>query len=152
MKVTTMSLVKTNSIVVVPWDFSDHSRVALDKALELTQDASQIRVVHVAPMPMLAGPGMLASSTDEDALQNNSESRFRECVAMDPLCQGISFTTLINNEQGHTICDFARDHDADLIVISSHGRTGITRLAIGSVAERIIRYASCPVLVLRANS
>ena len=147
-----MSLVNSNSIVVVPWDFSDHSRSALDKALELTQDASQIRVVHVARMPMLVGPGMLASSTDEDALKKNSESRFRECVANDPLCEKISFTTLINDEQGHTICDFARDHDADLIVISSHGRTGIARLAIGSVAERIIRHASCPVLVLRSRS
>lgn len=147
-----MSLVTANSIVVVPWDFSDHSRVALDKALELTQDASQIRVVHVERMPMLVGPGMLASSTDEDALKKNSESQFRESVANDPLCKGISFTTLINDEQGHTICDFARDHDADLVVISSHGRTGIARLAIGSVAERVIRYASCPVLVLRTKS
>lgn len=152
MKVTTMSLVNTNSIVVVPWDFSEHAQTALDKALALTQDASQIRVVHVARMPMLVGPGMLVSSTDEGALKKNSEKRFRECVANVPLCEGISFTPLVNDEQGHTICDFASEHNADLIVISSHGRTGIARLAIGSVAERVIRYAPCPVLVLRNRS
>ena len=101
---------------------------------------------------MLVGPGMLASSTDEEALKKNSEQRFRESVANNPLCEGISYTTLVNDEQGHTICDFAGDHNADLIVISSHGRTGIARLAIGSVAERVIRYAPCPLLVLRNNS
>ena len=72
-------------------------------------------------------------------------------MADNPLCDGISYTTLLSDEQGHTICDFARDHDADLIVISSHGRTGISRLVIGSVAERIVRYAPCPLLVLRSS-
>ena len=146
-----MSIIEPNSIVVVPWDFSDHAQKALDKALGLTQDPGQIRVVHVARVPVLMGPGMLASSTDEEALKKNSEQRFRESVADNPLCDGISYTTLLSDEQGHTICDFARDHDADLIVISSHGRTGISRLVIGSVAERIVRYAPCPLLVLRSS-
>ena len=145
-----MSIVEPNSIVVVPWDFSEHAQEALDKAIELTQDAGQIRVVHVARIPMLVGPGMLASSTDEEALKKNSEQRFRESVANNPLCEGISYTTLVDDEQGRTICDFASEHSADLIVISSHGRTGIARLAIGSVAERVVRYAPCPVLVLHS--
>jgi nucleotide-binding universal stress UspA family protein len=52
-------------------------------------------------------------------------------------------------EPAHGIADYAQDKKAELIVIPSHGRTGITRLLIGSVAERVVRLAHCPVLVLR---
>lgn len=145
-----MSLLTSDSIVVVPWDFSDHSKAALSRTLELVNDAKQIRVVHVAFLPKMVGPGMLASSINEDFVIKNAETQFRESVLKDSRCQEISFTTLVMDEQGHAICDFARDQNAELIVISSHGRTGLARLAMGSVAERVVRYASCPVLVLRS--
>ena len=51
-------------------------------------------------------------------------------------------------EPGRTIAQFAEDIKAELIVLPSHSQTGIKRLLIGSVAERVIRYAHCPVLVL----
>jgi nucleotide-binding universal stress UspA family protein len=52
-------------------------------------------------------------------------------------------------DPGHEIADLAVRQRADLIVLPSHGRTGIRRLLIGSVAERVVRLAHCPVLVLR---
>ena len=56
---------------------------------------------------------------------------------------------LIIGNPPHGIADFAEQIDADLIVMPSHGRTGLKRLLIGSVAERVVRLAHCPVLVLR---
>ena len=52
-------------------------------------------------------------------------------------------------DPGHEIAEFAEEIDAELIVIPSHGRTGLTRLLLGSVAERVVRLAHCPVLVFR---
>ena len=52
-------------------------------------------------------------------------------------------------DPGQCIVDFAESVQADLIVTPSHGRTGVKRLLIGSVAERVVRLAHCPVLVLR---
>ena len=52
-------------------------------------------------------------------------------------------------DAGYRIADHAKQLNADLIVMPSHGRSGITRLLIGSVAERVVRLAHCPVLVLR---
>ena len=49
----------------------------------------------------------------------------------------------------HVIVDYTERTDSDLIVLPSHGRTGVSRLLLGSVAERVCRYAHCPVLVLR---
>ena len=62
--------------------------------------------------------------------------------------QGIHCATA-SGDPGHEIVKYAEEIDADLIVIPSHGRTGLTRLLIGSVAERVVRLAHCPVLVLR---
>ncbi|MEZ6094353.1 MAG: universal stress protein [Pirellulaceae bacterium] len=55
-------------------------------------------------------------------------------------------------DPGSEITRFAKENDAGLIVISSHGRTGVSRLLLGSVAERVVRLAPCPVLVLRDDS
>ena len=56
---------------------------------------------------------------------------------------------ILFGDPGHEITEFAERVKADLIVMPSHGRTGLSRLLIGSVAERVIRLAHCPVLVLR---
>ena len=145
-----MAILNSNSLVVVPWDFSEFSRRALNQALDLADDASQIRVVHIASLPVMVGPGMLPDSINEDALSKDAEVEFRKSVSDDPRCAEIKFTTLVRDEYGHAICDFAADNAAELIVISSHGRSGLARLVMGSVAERVVRYAKCPVLVLRS--
>ena len=137
---------------MVPWDFSDHARDALNEALDLVDDPKQIRVVHIAYLPIMVGPGMLGESINEDAVIQSSEARFRESVLDDPRFKELSYTTLAKDEQGRAICDFARHAKADLIVISTHGRTGFSRIAMGSVAERVVRYATCPVLVLRSEA
>jgi len=58
-------------------------------------------------------------------------------------------TAIEIGDPGYRIADFAKRNNADLIVISSHGRTGVSRMLIGSVTERVVRLCHCHVLVLR---
>ena len=57
---------------------------------------------------------------------------------------------VVMDDPPHGIADFAQQTHAELIVMPSHGRTGVKRLLIGSVTERVLRLAHCPVLVLRS--
>jgi nucleotide-binding universal stress UspA family protein len=60
-------------------------------------------------------------------------------------------TSLQSGHPGQQICDCAKDSDADLIVTSTHGTTGVKHLLLGSVAEYVVRHAHCPVLVVPAR-
>jgi nucleotide-binding universal stress UspA family protein len=59
-------------------------------------------------------------------------------------------TRLLEGEPARTIVDLAREAGADLIVLGSHGRTGLDRLLMGSVAEHVVRKAGCPVLTVKS--
>jgi len=61
-------------------------------------------------------------------------------------------TSLQTGHPGQQICEHARDSDMDLIVISTHGSTGLTHLLLGSVAEYVVRHAHCPILVVPTRS
>jgi nucleotide-binding universal stress UspA family protein len=136
--------------VVVPTDFSDESLKAIGRALDLVSDRTLVKVLHVSPIPAGGEFGSVwASITSEDIVRGANE-QFAKAVAGQPALKGIDFKALIG-DPGLVVTDYAKEIGAELIVIPSHGRTGIARLLLGSVAERVIRYASCPVLVLRGK-
>jgi nucleotide-binding universal stress UspA family protein len=139
-----------NKSIVVPFDFSETAEKAIKTALEIADSSSKLHLIHVIdPTPVLISvdPAMpVPPAYDEDRrreardklqqlFSEGDQSRFHvACQIGDP---------------GSEIVNFADSVNADLIVMPSHGRTGIRRLLIGSVAERVLRLASCPVLVLR---
>ena len=83
----------------------------------------------------------------DDSRKQNVEKAFRDrCRSSN--YEGIHFTTLIGNPS-EEIIDYAKEQQINLIIIPSHGHTGIRRFLLGSVAERVVRFAHCPVLVLR---
>jgi nucleotide-binding universal stress UspA family protein len=84
--------------------------------------------------------------SDEDR-KKSLEHAFHERYS-DPKYRDVRFEVLFG-DPGHEIAQFAKDRGAGMIVMSSHGRTGLAHLLIGSVAERVVRLAQCPVLVLR---
>lgn len=132
--------------ILVPFDFSDESRQAIDTALEMTT-ADFIHVVHVAPDLAVASPEVVWDThTDEQRLQSISISFDREFK--DAKYRDLKFHVSFG-DPGHGIAKFSEDIGADVIVMPSHGRTGLKHLVIGSVAERVVRLAHCPVLVLR---
>jgi nucleotide-binding universal stress UspA family protein len=134
-------------VVVVPYDFSDDAAASIDTALQLVASPSDVRVVYamqdLSPLEM----GEMWTSVDDQVRRDHALKAMREKLASPHLAQ--IPLEVVFGDPGHAVTHYASDVKADLIVLSSHGRTGIGRLLIGSVAERIVRYAHCPVLVLR---
>jgi nucleotide-binding universal stress UspA family protein len=133
--------------VIVPVDFSPESVEAIDVGLQLVAQAADLHVVHVVIdiTPLEAGEvwGVIDPQTRIQQMSKVLDQRLA-----DPKFAGIQKAVLLG-EPAHGITNYAQEQQADLIVIPSHGRTGLTRLLIGSVAERVVRLAHCPVLVLR---
>ena len=139
----------TQNTVVVPWDFSPMSRSALEAAIDMVETTDKIEVIHVTPYPPVNELGMVWGSMTEPTIQENLENLFQQEVDDGNLPE-LKFTATFG-DPGSGIAEFAKDKGAGLIVISSHGHTGLSRLFLGSVAERVVRLAPCPVLVLRGN-
>ena len=138
----------SESKVVVPWDFSDMSVEALTVARSLVNSATQLHVIHVDTLVIPAGdPGSIYGVVSQDTQRENLVRAFRERAAGEDLAE-VDFEVRFG-DPGSEVTKYAHQVGADLIVVSSHGRTGLSRLLIGSVAERIVRLAHCPVLVLR---
>lgn len=133
--------------VVVPVDFSAESIAAIDVGLALVDQPSHLHVVHVVIdiTPLEAGEvwGVIDPQTRIEQLEKALKQRLS-----DPKYAGVQHAVVMG-DPAHGIANFAEEKKAELIVIPSHGRTGLTRLLIGSTAERVVRLAHCPVLVLR---
>jgi nucleotide-binding universal stress UspA family protein len=86
---------------------------------------------------------------DEESVRSQAHRALRDALEKSghAACQA----QVRAGKPAETITEFAREHDCELIVIPSHGRTGMERFFLGSVAERVVRLAPCPVLVLRAE-
>jgi nucleotide-binding universal stress UspA family protein len=133
--------------VVVPVDFSANSWSAVEHALELVAQPSHLQLIHVLPVLEPADPGVIWNTVDDESRRHHAEQAIRAHLA-DARYQGIA-CTIEFGDPGRQIAEFAQRLAADLIVMPSHGRTGLQHLLIGSVAERVVRLAHCPVLVLK---
>jgi nucleotide-binding universal stress UspA family protein len=133
--------------VIVPIDFSEESFAALEVALQIVVRPSQVTVVHVLQdlTPLEAGEvwGIVDPQTRIANATKSLRERLQDAKHLD-----VNIEVLLG-DPAHGIANFAQEQKADMIVIPSHGRTGLTRLLIGSTAERVVRLAHCPVLVLR---
>jgi nucleotide-binding universal stress UspA family protein len=133
--------------VVVPVDFSEPSLAAVDTALQLVKDASHVHLIHVLPILSSVEPGVVWDTLSDDTRCQHAENTLRNQFAK-PAYKSIHVKAVVG-DAGQQIADLAQELKADLIVMPSHGRTGLKRLLIGSVAERVVRLAHCPVLVMR---
>jgi len=133
--------------VVVPVDFSAESLDALAVGRTLVDAPQHLHVIHVLIDVTPLEAGEVWGVVDPQARIEQVEKLLREKLS-GPQYQGVH-TAVLLGEPAHGIANYAQEKHAELIVIPSHGRTGITRLLIGSVAERVVRLAHCPVLVLR---
>ena len=136
----------TDETVIVPWDFSEMSEEALQTATTMVDSNAQLEVIHVTPYPAAVEPSVVWGTYSEKEIIANLEESFREQVK-DKFAD-VNFTAMFG-DPGSEISNFAKMKKAGLVVISSHGRRGLSRLFLGSVAERVVRLAPCPVLVLR---
>lgn len=139
-----------NKTIVVPFDFSDPKTATVDRAIEMSHPSTTIYVFHVVvPVPTLIScdPGMPIPPSNEEHRQSVSLANMKELFA-DEKYSRLKLDCRIG-DAGSEITDFANSVNADMIIMPSHGRTGLSRILIGSVAERVLRLSSCPVLVIR---
>ena len=114
----------------------------IDIARDLVTDLTHLHVVHVLPTITASDPGMIWDVVDNDARKRNAERAFREGFAASPFHE--SDFHVFFGDPGQEIAAFAERLHADLIVIPSHGRSGLVRLLIGSVAERMAPSLTAP--------
>lgn len=133
--------------IVAPIDFSERSLEAIEVALEIAGSEGTVFAVHVLPEIGPTDPGVVWHPVDDEARRRNAREALGKKLA-DPRFQPVRCEVRVG-DAGHELAHFAQESGADLVVISSHGRTGFKRLLIGSVAERVVRLCHCPVLVLR---
>jgi nucleotide-binding universal stress UspA family protein len=139
-----------NKTIIVPFDFSEPSTRAVDMAIELAGQSAELHVIHV----IVPTPTLISLDPGIPTLLSNDMERVDEAANhMEKLFAGGKYSGLkqhcLIGDPGSEIVNLAKRVQADLIVIPSHGRTGLKRLFLGSVAERVLRLAECPVLVLR---
>jgi universal stress protein A len=139
--------------ILCPIDFSEHSLAALDVALKVAQqnDAALclLNVVILPagaagfqPVPMEPYPGLEKERQDE--LVKLARERIPAAVRYE--------TLVVNGDPADTVLRTARDVDADLIVMGTHGRKGLSRLVLGSVAEQVVRESPTPVLTAHSTA
>jgi nucleotide-binding universal stress UspA family protein len=140
--------------ILVTTDFSQASELALEAAPVLArQNDARVTLVHVAPTMSLA-PGELEQSTSyqrelEDAIHQHLDRLCETYLAGLP---DVKTALLRGRNSADAICEFAAENDVDLILLATHGRSGIQRFLLGSVAEQVVRHAPCPVLVMRSKA
>ena len=138
--------------IVVATDFSDSSEAAWGLAQRVAAALhSEIVLVHVFVPPLVYGePAAALGGAD---VYENAERWVEETLsrwAGSARAQNIAVRTIVRTGTAHEeIVAVATEERADVVVLGTHGRTGLVRVLIGSVAERVIRFAPCPVLTVR---
>jgi nucleotide-binding universal stress UspA family protein len=133
--------------ILVPIDFSDCSKKALLYAIPFARQfgAEMILLSVVEPYP--AVPEMAPTDFETVGDTRRELETLRKTVP-EAVHASIAVRT---GSPSNEIAEAASDLDADLIIIATHGRKGITRMMLGSTAEKVVRYASCPVLIVRQS-
>lgn len=142
-------------LILSPIDFSSHSAEAVDVAAEVASKfGSEICLAHVTPAiaDLPESVSILKEGEYEQNLHEDAESKLSK-LAQSLTERGIRARFIIGtaNDVGMELVRLAESENADLIVIATHGMTGWRPLVFGSVAEKVLRNGSCPVLLLRVQ-
>ena len=140
--------------ILWPTDFSKASLKALDAAIELAdQFSAEILAVNIIGEIPAAygypGAGSFNVAMYQEELEKNNKERLRETLDQNIKKNIKTSTKVLHGREADEIVKAADENQADLIVISTHGFTGLKRLLLGSVAEAVIRHADQPVLTIR---
>lgn len=142
--------------ILFPTDFSDLSKVAEKAACDLSdQFGAELHVLHVLhdlflTMPQTAAALLIPPKALDDVI-SYAESEIQN-IPSTVWTTGKRVTRAVRiGSTWDTIVQYAKENGIDLIVMGSHGRTGLSHVLLGSVAERVVQHASCSVLTVRAD-
>ena len=133
--------------VLVPIDFSEKSLKALEEAANFVDQMSAVHAIHVLKPLEAVDPGVVWETVNDEQRREKVQELFYEKFPESEY-GGLTFAIEVGDPTAEII-DYAEKQQVSLIVMPSRGRTGISRFFMGSTAERVIRFAHCPVLVLR---
>jgi len=138
--------------ILVPTDFSEPAEKAFDYALFMAKGHhAELALVHVVDQVHGLDQYEILAITPKEIAEKMAK-RARENIQALAGRVGDSVTVTSAVREGKTwveICAAAKEQKADMIVIGSHGRTGLSHVLLGSVAETVARHAECPVLIVR---
>jgi universal stress protein A len=139
--------------ILCPIDFSEHSVAALDVALKMAQqNDATVYLLNVVPLPAGAAgfqpvpmePYPYVEKDRREQLEKLAQERIPAAVRYEAV--------VISGDPAERVLETARGLDADLIVMGTHGRRGLSHLFLGSVAERVVRESPIPVLTARSTA
>jgi nucleotide-binding universal stress UspA family protein len=137
--------------ILFPTDFSTHNGAALEYASRLAAESgARLHIVYVhdaRDLGAVVGEASFVYAEKWDDARRQAEMRLKQVVPTVPSVQ-YEQQSLLGMPDAEIVA-YAKDHGVDLIVMASHGRTGLSRLVMGSVAEGVMRKAHCPVLVVK---
>ncbi|MFO1053159.1 MAG: universal stress protein [Planctomycetota bacterium] len=142
--------------IMVPTDFSAASKQAFLYARELAKlHGAEVLVVHVVEVPhyptLFEGTAMVVPPLDE-TVRRELTGQLDRLIESEFTAQGVSARRLLRDgSPRHELLACARDEQADLLVIATHGYTGLRHVFLGSTTEQVVREAPCPVLTVRAR-
>lgn len=139
--------------IVAPTDLSENGSAAIDAAAQLHEAfGGKLSLLHVLdetiPVPSAEGFGLADTGAVAKRLHEELVAIQRKRCADDDT---VDSHVLVGETPAPGICQWAKDHDAQLLVVSTHGRTGLSAMLIGSVAEQVVQQAPCPVLTVRGS-
>ena len=139
--------------ILIPIDFSTCSRKALQYALPFArQFGAELVLVHVVPPTYYSTDlSYTAPVFPEEEVRDFSAKRLAALIQAEIGDQIPGSAMVRIGQPAHEIVETARELKTDLIIVSTHGNTGLKHLLLGSVAENVVRHAPCPVLVVREH-
>jgi nucleotide-binding universal stress UspA family protein len=141
--------------ILVPVDFSRGSREGLNYAIEFAREfEAKLILVHATYLGYIYscdGTAIYDVPGLQKAARKSAEGQMQKLVRSAKFGPVKFETVFTEGSPVLDICDFAKDHDADLIITSTHGLTGFEHVLIGSIAEKVVRHAPCSVLVIPSH-
>jgi nucleotide-binding universal stress UspA family protein len=137
----------SNTAIIAPIDFSEEADRAVEMGFRFASRPEMVTVIHVATPLITFEPVSGINILSDDERRAELEAALRKRYR-DRKFGGVNFEVRFG-DPGHEIVGLSKEIKAGLIVMTSHGRTGLAHVLLGSVAERVVRLAHCPVLVLR---
>jgi len=145
------TLAKLFRNILCPIDFDANSPAALEVAGKIAQETGgRIYLLHVVPWTVAAVP--IDASQVLAELKQSATTRLQQ-LAREKLTGTVAneIVVTVATNPGSEVVRIARELKADVVIMATHGRKGLSHLVLGSVAERVVRESPCPVLTLRAQ-
>jgi nucleotide-binding universal stress UspA family protein len=140
--------------ILVPTDFSEPSDAALEYGrIVAAKFSAALHLLHVVETPAIVSPeAYIGESPDiQTALIEDAQQRLAALVTPSDRARFTTTTEVLCGAGARAIVEYARQQNVDLIVMGTHGRSGVAHLLMGSVAEKVLRAAPCPVLTVRTR-